>query len=166
MSDQSRTKIIGLIVIVLLTTVGTVSAVAYNNRPPSAHVVVANNTATASASAAPTTGTTSPGAPSSSSTTYKDGTYTANGTFYTPNGAEHIGVTLTLVSNNITTVSIDSSSITSGTSYEYTSLFTDGINQAVDGRNVNDVQVGRISGASLTPIGFNNALQIKNDARA
>jgi hypothetical protein len=76
-------------------------------------------------------------------------------------------VTVTLASNKITTVSIDSSSITSGTSYEYTSLFADGINQAVDGQNINDVQVGRISGASLTPIGFNNALQtIKNDAQA
>lgn len=173
MSDTSRTKIIGLIVIVLVTTVGTAGTVAYNNRPPLSHVTVASNAALASTSMASTAGTASSDTSSpssgttSSSTMYKDGTYTANGSFYVPNGYEHIGVTLTLVHNTITTVSIDSSSITSGTSQEYTSIFADGINQTVDGRNINDVHVGRISGSSLTPIGFNNALQIiKNDARA
>jgi uncharacterized protein with FMN-binding domain len=159
----------GLIVIVLRTSVGTVGAVAYNNRPLSQSTVSATalpvGSATTSSSGTQTSSTSS--STTTATTNYKDGTYTATGSFYTPNGSEQIGVTVTLASNKITTVSIDSSSITSGTSYEYTSLFADGINQAVDGQNINDVQVGRISGASLTPIGFNNALQtIKNDAQA
>jgi uncharacterized protein with FMN-binding domain len=158
MTDQNRTKIIGLMVIVLLTVIGTAGAVAYNNRPLASQQSMASNTSLGTSSTSLNAGTQS---------TYKDGTYTSNGSFYTPNGSEQIGVTITLASNKITNVSIDSSSISSNTSYEYTSLFKDGINQAVDGQNIKDVQVGRISGASLTPIGFNSALEIiKNEAQA
>lgn len=167
MSDQTRTKVIGLVVIVLLTTVGTVGAVAYNNRPLSSQPTIASSTpSTTSGTGTSSTGTSTSSGTTSPSTTYKDGTYTANGSFYTPDGTEQIGVTVALASNKITNVSIDSSMIYSGTSVEYTSLFADGINQAVDGQNISNVQVGRISGASLTPIGFNNALEtIKNDAQ-
>lgn len=171
MSDQNRTKIIGLVVIVLLSAVGTTGAVAYNNRPiaqPSSFYIEGGSSRVSNA---PTgiqpTNTTSSSASSSPAPTYKDGTYSANGTFYTPDGTEQIGVAITIANNNITNVSIDSSSIYSRTSAEYTSVFSDGINQVVDGRNVNDVRVSRISGASLTPMGFNNALEmIKHDAQA
>jgi uncharacterized protein with FMN-binding domain len=174
MTDQNRTKIIGLMVIVLLTVIGTAGAVAYNNRPLASQQSMASNTSLGTSSTSLNAGTQSAGTtptsnttPTSPSSTYKDGTYTSNGSFYTPNGSEQIGVTITLASNKITNVSIDSSSISSNTSYEYTSLFKDGINQAVDGQNIKDVQVGRISGASLTPIGFNSALEIiKNEAQA
>jgi hypothetical protein len=63
MSDQSRTKIIGLIVIVLLTSVGTVGAVAYNNRPLSQSTVSATalpvGSATTSSSGTQTSSTSS-----------------------------------------------------------------------------------------------------------
>jgi len=67
-------------------------------------------------------------------------------------------VSLTLSNDKITSVSIDSSNIYSGTSLEYTQRFSRGIKSAVVGKNIGSVQVGRISGASLTPMGFNNAL--------
>ncbi|MDB5167098.1 MAG: Hep Hag family protein [Candidatus Saccharibacteria bacterium] len=170
MSDQTRTKIIGLIVIVLLTTVGTVGAAAYNARSTqqiAASASQPNVVGSSPSSQTATTSSTPSTASSSSSATYKDGTYTANGSFYTPDGTEQIGVTLTLASNKITAVSIDSSSIYSGTSAEYTDRFSSGISSVVVGKNIADVQVYRISGASLTPMGFNNALSaIENEAKA
>ena len=176
MSDQTRTKIVGLIVIVLLTTVGTVGAAAYNNRQNQEVALSANqpNVVGITSSSQPATTATStsssagstPTAPSGTST-YKDGSYTANGSFYTPDGTEQIGVTLTLKSDKITAVSIDASSIYSGTSSAYTSRFSDGISSAVVGKNIADAQVYRISGASLTPVGFDNALtSIENAAKA
>ncbi|TAL14092.1 calcium-binding protein [Patescibacteria group bacterium] len=170
MSDQTKTKIIGLIVIVLVTTVGTAGAVAYNARSNQQIAASASqpNVVSTTSSSQTTTSATSP-TPTTSSTanTYKDGTYTANGSFYTPDGTEQIGVKLTLASDKITAVSIDSSSIYSGTSVEYTNRFSDGISSAVVGKNIADVQVYRISGASLTPMGFNNALTtIENEAKA
>ncbi len=160
MSQQNRTKIIGLISIVLISTAATTGVVLIRNMQsgPGSYgpnIVSSVNTTTTS------------GSTPVSNANYKDGTYTATGSFYTPSGNEQIGVTVTLASNKITNVSIDDSSIYSGTSFAYTDQFAHGINAAVDGKNVDSVNVSRVSGASLTPMAFNSALDtIKNDARA
>ncbi len=168
MTQQSKTKIIGLIVIVLLTTAGTAGAVAYNNATTPTQASTSTDTATSTTTTTTTPSTSSSSQSSTASTsTYKDGTYTANGSFTTPDGTERIGVTITLVSSKITKVSIDDSSIFSRESVQYTERFINGINSVVVGKNISDVKVSRVSGASLTPVGFNNALTtIKNDAKA
>lgn len=171
MSQQNKTRIVGLIVIVLLTTASTAGAVAYNN----ASLVSQSTTGPTisippATTPTPTTPNPSPAPtrqPSTSGTTYKNGTYSAKGTFNTPDGSVQIGVTITLASDKITTVSIDDSNISSRESQQYTTRFVNGINQLVVGKSINSVDVSRVSGASLTPIGFNKALEvIKNDAKA
>ena len=167
MTQQSKTKIIGLIVIVLLTTAGTAGAVAYNNATTPTQASTSTDTATSTTTTTTTPSTSSSQSSAASTSTYKDGTYTANGSFTTPDGTERIGVTITLVSSKITKVSIDDSSIFSRESVQYTERFINGINSVVVGKNISDVKVSRVSGASLTPVGFNNALTtIKNDAKA
>ncbi len=158
MSQQNRTKIIGLISIVLISTAATTGVVFIKNMQSGPQSYGPNLVGSTNA-------TTSSPAPVSSAN-YKDGVYTATGSFYTPSGDEQIGVTVTLAGNNITNVSIDDSSIYSGTSFAYTDQFAHGINAAVDGKNIDTVNVSRVSGASLTPMAFNSALDtIKNNAR-
>jgi uncharacterized protein with FMN-binding domain len=171
MSQQNKAKIIGLIVVVLLSTAATTGVVLVKNAGNVSGISLPNissgsSTPVTATTAGSTTSATTTGS-STSSTTYKDGTYTAQGSFDTPNGTEQIGVTIKLTSNNITSVSIDDSSIYSGTSFAYTERFINGVNSVVVGQNIDTVSVGRISGASLTPIGFNTALDaIKNQAKA
>lgn len=174
MSNQNKTKIIGLIVIVLLTSASTAGAVAYESgviRLPSFDTAgSATSTTSSTASGSSTTNstqtdTTPSTTGSTGTTTYKDGTYTANGSYYTPDGPEEIGVTITISSDKISSVSIDDTLVDNNESYAYAQRFKQGIDQAVVGQNISDVQVYRISGSSLTPIGFNNALEaIKNNA--
>lgn len=148
MSQQRRAKIVGLIVVVLLSTVATTGIVLVKDN---------RNSSVMSSTTTQSLATTS---------TYKDGSYTAQGSFDTPDGTERIGVTIKLSGNNISSVSIDDSSIYSGSSFAYTERFINGIKSVVVGKNIDTVNVGRISGASLTPIGFNTALDtIKNQAK-
>lgn len=167
MSQQNKTKIIGLIVVVLLSTAATAGVVLVKNghTDDSSLSNVSSNTAASSSITASTNNGTTPAA--TSAATYKDGTYSAQGSFDTPDGTEQIGVTVKLSGNNIASVSIDDSSIYSGTSFAYTERFINGLNSVVVGKNIDTVNIGRISGASLTPIGFNAALDtIKNEAKA
>lgn len=157
MSQQNKSRIIGLIAIVLISTAATTGTVlvksAQDNQIASQPNILNSNGTTTSAS--------------STSTTYKDGTYNAMGNFYTPDGGEQIGVTVTLVKGNISSVKVDDSSIYNGTSFAYTERFVNGISSVVVGQNIDNVNVGRISGASLTPMGFNNAIEtIKANAKA
>jgi uncharacterized protein with FMN-binding domain len=175
MSQQTKTKIIGLIVIVLLTTATTAGAVAYNTgflqTLTSPNITADTSTPTQTSPATSTaTANQTPAAPQQNSVAglaYKDGTYSADGSFYTPDGTEQIGVKVTVVSDKITALTIDDSGIYSRESVQYTNRFISGINKLVVGKKLSDVNVSRVSGASLTPIGFNNALDtIKNDAKA
>ena len=155
MSKQNKSQILGLIAIVLISTVSTIGVVAINDSLNS-NSVMANSTASVNNSSG-----------LSSSSSYKDGSYNSNGTFYTPDGIESIGVNLTLSGNKVTSLSIDDSGVYSRTSVEYTRRFIGGINSIVVGRSLDSINVYRVSGASLTTMGFNKAIEIiKNDAKA
>ncbi len=159
MSQQNKAKIVGLVVVALLATGATTGVVLINNKHNGSSSL---SGITSSLSTLSTTST----IPSHSTSIYKNGNYTAWGSFDTPDGTEQIGVTVQLSNNNITSVSVDDSSIYSGTSFAYTERFISGLNLVVVGKNIDTVNVGRISGASLTPIGFNAALDaIKSQAK-
>ena len=97
---------------------------------------------------------------------YKDGTYNANANFQTPDGIDGITVKLTISNNVITNVSADTSA-TSCVSRQYDDAFPSNIKMKVVGKNVNDVQLDRTAGASLTSDGFNKALdEIRQNANA
>jgi uncharacterized protein with FMN-binding domain len=97
---------------------------------------------------------------------YKDGTYTATGSYMSPGGYDQIAITLTL-KNDIITGASAVSHAGDNTSQRYQDKFIGGFQQYVVGQNIASLHLSKVSGASLTPIGFNDALaQIKTKAKA
>ncbi len=101
-----------------------------------------------------------------SASAYKDGTYTTTASYSSPGGTEKITVSLTLkddkvVASNVTTTPADHDS------RYYQQQFIDNYKSVVIGKDISSLQLGRIAGSSLTPIGFNTAVkQIKAQAKA
>jgi uncharacterized protein with FMN-binding domain len=103
---------------------------------------------------------------SESNATYKDGTYTATGTYSTPGGRESIDVSVT-IENGIITDTSATGSANNGDSAQYQGQFLDNYRTLVVSRSIDDVNLSRVAGSSLTSNGFNNALEeIAQDARA
>ena len=116
----------------------------------------------------PIKSTTTPPAdtPKKSVYVYKDGTYSASGSYMSPGGVEQISVTLTLKNDLITNSSVTPQA-SDRTSVRYQNMFISGYQPYVLGKNIADVSLSAISGSSLTPAGFNSALnKIKSQARA
>ncbi len=123
--------------------------------------------ATPSASSTPTTSTvtTSSSSPSPSAmVAYKDGTYTAEGNYMVHIGPEKIKVTVTIKNNIITDTSAENEAV-HPVSVKYQDTFIQNYKTMVIGKNINEVHLGKVSSSSLTPQGFNDALQ-KIEAQA
>jgi hypothetical protein len=104
-------------------------------------------------------------APTAMAGTYADGTYSATGGYQSPSGPETIELTITLAGNVISDV-IVTPGATGGTSSRYQGQFAEGVGAETVGKSLDEIQVSRISGSSLTSGGFNEALNsIKADAR-
>jgi len=119
---------------------------------------------------APTTSqenpTTSSGSSSASTALYKDGTYSATGSYSTPGGRESIDLTVTIADGVITSTTLKENA-TSGEAKEHQDDFASGYKSLVVGKKVNDISLSRVAGSSLTSNGFNTALDdIKKDAAA
>lgn len=98
--------------------------------------------------------------------TYKDGTYTASGSYTSPGGQERVSVTVTIKDDIITEATVQPTPA-SPTSSQYQGQFVANFKQFVVGRDADGVSLSRVSGSSLTSRGFNNALdQIKEQAKA
>ncbi len=96
--------------------------------------------------------------PSSASTqTYKDGTYSVVGSYKSPAGPEEIGVTLTLKNDIITDITVTPKA-TVRRSVELQNAFAANYKPMVIGKNIAEINLGKVAGASLTPMGFNDAL--------
>jgi len=96
---------------------------------------------------------------------YKDGTYSATGSYMSPGGLDRLAVTLTLKNDLVTSVSIVPEP-GDNTSARYQEKFASGYKQYVLGKNIADVNLTKVSGSSLTPKGFDDALaQIKIQAK-
>ncbi|MDB5255062.1 MAG: FMN-binding protein [Candidatus Nomurabacteria bacterium] len=101
-----------------------------------------------------------------STSTYKDGTYTATGSYRSPGGPDEIGVTVQLRNDIVTSVSITPMPH-DPTSVEYQAKFASGYKAYVVGKDIDSVKLGAVSGSSLTGIGFNDAIaKIKVKAKA
>jgi uncharacterized protein with FMN-binding domain len=106
----------------------------------------------------------SSGADASSS--YADGTYTAEGSYQTPESVETISVTLTLADGVVTDVAVTGDPQARETE-QYQGAFIDGISEEVEGKALDDLNVSRVAGSSLTSGGFNAAVDdIKEQAAA
>lgn len=120
----------------------------------------------------PATGQTTPAtAPSSApgstaSYSYKNGTYSATGTYDSPGGQDEIAVSLT-IANDVVTDATVTSVIADRESLHYQNRFISGYKQYVVGQKLSSIHLTRVSGSSLTPAGFDAALErIKSQAQA
>jgi hypothetical protein len=101
---------------------------------------------------------------SDDSTSYKDGTYTADGSYVSPGGQEKIAVTLTVKDDLVTAVSVKTVAADSEGA-QYQAQFESGISGVVVGKSLGTLSVGSVAGSSLTTQGFNSALTtIRNEA--
>ncbi|HVT74902.1 MAG TPA: hypothetical protein VHD69_00565 [Candidatus Paceibacterota bacterium] len=97
---------------------------------------------------------------------YKDGTYTARGTYQSPAGLESIDVTLTLKGDVVTDASVVSHA-TIAQSINFQGKFISGFKALVVGQDIDSIKLDKVSGSSLTPKGFNSAVtEIKAEAAA
>ena len=95
---------------------------------------------------------------------YADGSYSAPGGYQSPNGPETIELALTVENGVITTIEVKPGA-SGGTSQRYQGQFAGGIAAETVGKSLDELQVSRIAGSSLTSGGFNQALEsIKADA--
>lgn len=87
----------------------------------------------------------------------KDGTYTEDGSYNSPGGQESITVKLTLAGGVVEDLDVTSNA-TNPNSKKYQGEFVDGINDIVVGKSIEDLNVSKVAGSSLTSGGFNDAI--------
>ncbi len=158
----SRKREIIATLAVLLIIVAIVGAVTVTNKKQ-----VASNATTATSTPVSTPESTTSSPSSTASTgSFKDGEYTSTGGYQSPGGFEKITIHITL-KNDVVTDTSAKSGATDGEAEEYQSKFMSGYKKLVVGKKLTDISLSRVSGSSLTSIGFNNALdQIKSQAKA
>lgn len=100
-----------------------------------------------------------------SATQYKNGTYQVVGNYVSPGGPREIDVTVTLAGDTISDV-VFVGKATDATSIRFQKEFGDNFKPMVVGKNINEVALTKVSGSSLTPKGFMDALEkIKAEAQ-
>ncbi len=96
---------------------------------------------------------------------YKDGTYTADGHYSIPGGSEIIGISLTIKDGVI----VDAVGTVKGlrpNSQKFQGIFVANFRDQVVGKKLADVSLSNVSGSSLSPLGFNDAVvQIRTQAQ-
>lgn len=101
----------------------------------------------------------------SSGSVYQDGTYSADGTYVSPNGTETVGVELTLASGKVTAVNITQHPSNPNTR-KFQGEFAGGIAAQIVGKNIDELNVSKVAGSSLTSGGFGQAVEkIKAEAQ-
>lgn len=160
-SNSPNKAFIGVVVVVLIA-VAAAAAIALSN---STQQKSANESASVSPSVS-VSPSSSALAETSQSSDFKDGTYTADGSYQTPGGRESIGVTVTLTNGVVTSASVEQKG-ERGESKEYQAKFASGFASQVVGKKIDEVSLSRVAGSSLTSNGFNNAIAtIENQAKA
>jgi uncharacterized protein with FMN-binding domain len=97
---------------------------------------------------------------------YADGTYTADGSYQAPSGTESITVELTLADDTVTDITVTPHA-SDPTAKGMQANFASGIADQVVGQDIDQLNVTRVSGSSLTSGGFKIAIAaIKEDALA
>lgn len=97
---------------------------------------------------------------------YKNGTYSVTGEYLSPGGQRTIDVELTLIDGNITEIEVTPTA-TDATSQRFQGEFAEGYKPMVMGKSIDEIELTKVSGSSLTPKGFQDALEkIKAEAKA
>lgn len=97
---------------------------------------------------------------------YVDGEYSAEGSYTSPAGEETVFLDLTLEDGIITDITFEGDA-ENDVSIKFQSQFAEGYKDMVLGKSINDVQLDKVSGSSLTAGGFNAAIEeIKQQAQS
>lgn len=97
---------------------------------------------------------------------YKDGSYSAVGSYLSPGGDETIKVDITLKGDVVTSVKTTAQA-TKPESKRWQETFISGYESMVVGKKIEDISLTKVSGSSLTPKGFMDALaKIEAQAKA
>ena len=156
MLTPSRPVVIGLAGLGLVGALAGCSTAATPSGSPSS----GSSGSGPSTSSAPSTS--GPGGGGSAS--YRDGTYSADGSYQAPSGTETITVKLTLASDKVTAVAITKHA-TDPNAVQYQTMFANGISSIVVGKDIDSLGVSRVAGSSLTSGGFRAAVdKIKSEA--
>ncbi|UWX96226.1 FMN-binding protein [Arthrobacter zhaoxinii] len=96
---------------------------------------------------------------------YADGEYSGNGSYIPPSGtSEDVDVTLQLENGVVTELDVETSQ-KNPTSKQYQREFTSGVKEQVVGKSLDELDVDKVAGSSLTSQGFNRALDaIRSEA--
>jgi uncharacterized protein with FMN-binding domain len=158
MATHQRTMFVSSLGILGLTPVfaGCASAEVTNGTQESGQSVVAAEEAVTKAP--------EEALPGESGGSYADGSYSAQGGYQSPSGPETIGLSLTLENGVINAIEVTPEA-TERISQRYQGQFAEAIVAETMGKSLDELNVGRIAGSSLTSGGFNEALTaIKADA--
>ena len=136
-----------------LSLAGTVAGCAPSAQQPAAQEAEPSAAASASASGTASGSASAPG----SAAGYKDGTYSADGNYKSPNGTETVGVQLTLAIGTVSGVEITEHPSNPNTR-KFQGQFASGIADQVVGKSLDEINVSKVAGSSLTSGGFNQAV--------
>ncbi|RAM35205.1 FMN-binding protein [Arthrobacter globiformis] len=136
-----------------LSLAGTVAGCA-----PSAQQPAAQETEPSAPASASATASAAPGPSAGAAAGYKDGTYSADGNYKSPNGTETVGVQLTLAGGTVSAVEITEHPSNPNTR-KFQGEFAGGIADQVVGKSLDEINVSKVAGSSLTSGGFNQAVE-------
>lgn len=95
---------------------------------------------------------------------YKNGKYSTDGSYISPAGIETIGTVVEIENDTIKSVVVTQNA-TNPTSVSWQKAFVEGISGEVVGKKIDEIKPSRVNGSSLTPKGFEDALnKIKSEA--
>jgi uncharacterized protein with FMN-binding domain len=101
-----------------------------------------------------------------SASNYQDGTYQATGKYISPGGEREIAVSITLEDGLITASTFEGFA-SDPASKRFQGEFAEGFQPLVVGKNIDELNLQKVSGSSLTPKGFMDALEsIKTQAQS
>lgn len=170
--NAGNSTVVGSIIVVAVLLIGAgvwnysaKSAVATNNASPTVATADSGTTAPLVTDTPATTPADVKGSPVSA-LLYKDGSYNAVGEYNSPGGAESIEVALVLKGDEVVDATVVSGAKRSQ-SVRFQTLFIENFKPFVIGKNIDEITLSKVSGSSLTPKGFNDALaKIKAEAKA
>lgn len=160
----------GLLIGIAAVAIIGIAAFAFTaKKPDSAMTASTSPTQAPAMQGSGTEATTETGAPAMEATeagSYKDGTYTSTGTYTSPAGQEEVEVTVTLADGVISDVQFVGKAVNEKSVFMQ-GVFSENYQPLVLGKNIDEVKLDKVSGSSLTPKGFNNALEtIKAEAKS
>lgn len=90
---------------------------------------------------------------------YKAGTYDADGEYTNPAGKGEVDVEVTIDNAGVISAVKVTPEAQGGNSLQFQQQFASGISAEVVGKKIDELQVGKVSGSSLTGNGFNAAIK-------